>query len=405
MRVRFPLRAEARVARMRDILVLCPQERDLVAIRAAGLEHRFRVRFEGSDLDQLDDFEPEPFLEHAQKLPADGVVGTKDLSALLASILAERRGLPGPTPQSILALQHKPTSRDVQRLVAPESTPKFCLLDDGIPCDPPFFAKPVVGRLSQNAYRIDDLSELSKLHEADRYTNRYAEIAAIAGGDPAGVHGFIGEELLSGDEVTLEGYVHGSSVVTIGVTDSVKYEGTFSFERFDYPSRLSEEKQTELADIAARILPALGFEGGFFNVEFFVPKEGPAQIIEVNGRIASQFAPLVQALHGRSTYDALFELACGEDPMWDTGLPDGVAVSYVMRVFEDAYVESVPDPDDNLEVLARPGLALSAQGTNDAQSYRLAILYESGATRDEAVARARERVAGLNFRLAPVPVR
>ena len=98
-------------------------------------------------------------------------------------------------------------------------------------------------------------------------------------------------------------------------------------------------------------------------------------------------------------------LACGDDPKWETGLPDGVAVSYVMRVFEDAYVEAVPDPDDNLEVLARPGLALSAQGTNDAQSYRLAILYESGATRDEAVAKARERVAGLNFRLAPVPVR
>src|SRR4029453_11252946 len=152
-------------------------------------------------------------------------------------------------------------------------------------------------------------------------------------------------------------------------------------------------------------LPALGFEGGFFNVEFFVAEEGPAQIIEVNGRVASQFAPLVQALHGRSTYDALFELACGEDPNWETGIPDGVAVSYVMRVFEDAYVEAVPDPEDNLEVLARPGLPLSAQGTNDAQSYRLAILYESGATREEAVAKARERVAGLNFRLAPVPVR
>src|SRR4029078_2905736 len=227
-----------------------------------------------------------------------------------------------------LALQHKPTSRDVQRLVAPESTPKFCVLENGtLPCDPPFFAKPGAARLSQNAYRIDDLSELSKLSETYRQTNRYAESAAIAGGDPAGVHGFIGEELLSGDEVTLEGYVHGSSVVTIGVTDSVKYEGTFSFERFDYPSRLSEEKQTELADIAARILPALGFEGGFFNVEFFVPKEGPAQIIEVNGRIASQFAPLVQALHGRSTYDALFELACGDDPHRETGVPAGVALT------------------------------------------------------------------------------
>jgi ATP-grasp domain len=390
---------------MTDILVLSPQERDLVAIRAAGLECRHDVHYEGSDLDQLEAFEPEPFLEHAESIPADAVIGTKDLSALLAAILAERRNLPGPTPQSILALQHKPTSRDVQRLVAPESTPKFCLLEEGTPCDPPFFVKPVVGRLSQNTYRIDDLSELVKLHEADRYTNRYAEIAALAGWDPAKVHGFLGEELLSGEEVTLEGYVHGESVVTIGVTDSVKYPGTFSFERFEYPSRLSEERQAELSDIASRILPALGFEGGFFNVEFFVPEDGAAQIIEVNGRIASQFAPLVLALHGRSTYDALFELACGNDPHWETGLPDGAAVSYVMRVFEDAYVEAVPDPEDNLEVLVRPGLSLSAQGTNDAQSYRLAILYESGETREEAVMKARERAAALNFRLAPVPVR
>ena len=390
---------------MRDILVLAPQERDLVAIRAAGLEGRYRVHYEGSDLDQLEAFESEPFLEACEALPADGVIGTKDLSALLAAILAERRGLPGPSPRSLLALQHKPTSRDVQRLVAPESTPKFCVLNGAIPCDPPFFAKPVVGRLSQNAYRIDDLAELSKLHEADRYTARYAEIAALAGGDPAAAHGFIGEELLSGDEVTLEGYVHGDAVTTIGITDSVKYEGTFSFERFEYPSRQSEARQAELAVIAERILPALGFEGGFFNVEFFVQESGPAQIIEVNGRIASQFAPLVQRLHGRSTYDALFELACGDDPKWETGLPDGVAVSYVMRVFEDAYVEAVPDPADNLEVLVRPGLSLSEQGTNDAQSYRLAILYESGETREEAVAKARERVAALNFRLAPVPVR
>jgi hypothetical protein len=390
---------------MRDILVLCPQERDIVAIRAAGLEGRYRVRYEGSDLDQLEDFDPEAFLEACESIPAHGVIGTKDLSALLAAILAERRGLPGPSTQSLLALQHKPTSREVQHIVAPRSTPKFCVLNGSTPCDPPFFAKPVVGRLSQNAYRIDGLADLAKLHEADRYTARYGEIAALAGGDPARAHGFIGEELLSGDEVTLEGYVHQGKVTTIGVTDSVKYEGTLSFERFDYPSRLPEARQEELSDIASRLLPALGFDGGFFNVEFFVPEDGPAQIIEVNGRIASQFAPLVQRLHGRSTYDALFELACGDDPHWKSGLPDGVAVSYVMRVFEDAYVEAVPDPEENLEVLARPGLPLSAQGTNDAQSYRLAILYESGATREDAVARAKERADGLSFRLAPVPVR
>jgi hypothetical protein len=390
---------------MRDILVLCPQERDVTAIRAAHLEERYRVHFEGSDLDQLADFDPESFLDEAAGVPASGVIGTKDQSALLAALLARRRGLPGPRPESLIALQHKSTSRELQRRAAPEATPKFAPLDSRVPFDVPFFVKPVVGRLSQNVYRIDGLSDLLGLHEIDSYTTRYARIAALAGADPSSVHGFLAEELLVGEEVTLEGYVSGGEVTTIGVTDSVKYPGTFSFERFEYPSKLSAEQQAELSDVASRVLPALDFDGGFFNVEFFVPGSGAAQIIEVNGRIASQFAPLVQSLHGRSTYDALFELACGDDPAWQTGIPDGVAVSYVMRVFDDAFVEAVPDPQEGLELLVRPGLFLSEQGVNDAQSFRLAILYGSGETREEAVERCRERAASLNFQLAPAPVR
>jgi hypothetical protein len=390
---------------MSDILVLCPQERDITAVRAAALEERYNVRFEGSDLDKLEDFDPVSFLAGLADVAADGVVGTKDQSALLASLFAERRKLAGPRPEALIACQHKPTSREVQRRVAPEATPAFAPLDGRLPFGTPFFVKPVVGRLSQNVYRIDDLRDLVGLHEFDRYTARYASIAELAGADPEKVHGFLAEELLTGDEVTLEGYVSRGRVTTIGVTDSVKYPGTFSFERFEYPSKLSEATQAELSDVAERVLPALGFDWGFFNVEFFVPDDGLAQIIEVNGRIASQFAPLVQGLHGRSTYDALFELACGEDPHWRTGLPDGFAVSYVVRVFEDGFVEAVPDPEEGVELLVRPGLNLSEQGLNDAQSYRLAILYGFGETREEAVQRCRERAASLNFRLAPLPVR
>lgn len=394
---------------MRDILVLCPQERDLKSIRAAGLEERYRVRFQGSDLDQLDSFDAGAFLHECATVPADGVVGTKDSSALLAALLAERRGLHGPSAQALIACQHKPTSRAIQQHVAPEATPRFALLDPRAPFeapfDVPFFVKPVVGRLSQNAYRIDDPRELLGLHEIDRYTARYADIAALAGADPADAHGFLAEELLSGAEVTLEGYVHRERVTTIGVTDSIKYPGTLSFERFEYPSALSDERLAELHDVAARVVPALGFDGGFFNVEFFVPDAGPARIIEVNARLASQFAPLVLGLHGRSTYDALFELALGEDPAWEARRPEGVGVSYCLRVFEDAFVEAVPDPDPDVELLVRPGLHLSDQGVNDAQSYRLAILFGFGETREEAVARCRERANALSFRLAPVPVR
>ena len=390
---------------MKDILVVCPQERDIRSIEAAELEQRFRVRYVGSDLDQLETFDPAAFLAEYAQVPADGIVATKDQSALLAALLAERRGLAGPSTAALIACQHKPISRAIQERAAPESTPRFAILDGRLPFPLPVFVKPVVGRLSQNAYRIDEPEDLLQLHEADRYTNRYAEIAALAGAPRESAHGFLVEELLTGEEVTLEGYVHKGRVVTIGVTDSVKYPGTLSFERFEYPSILSPERQTELSDIAERVLPALGFDTAFFNVEFFVPESGPAQIIEVNGRIASQFAPLVAGLHGRSTYDALFELASGEDPGWQTGIPDGVGVSWCVRVFTDAFVEGVPDPEEDVEILVRPGLFLSEQGVNDAQSYRLAILHGFGETREEAAERCRRRAAALNFRLAPLPVR
>jgi len=392
---------------MRDILVLCPQERDLRCIEAAGLEARYRVRYAGSDLDHLEGFDPEAFLDECMDIPADGVVGTKDLSALLAALLAERRGLPGPTPAALVACQHKPTSRALQASAAPEAVPRFALLSTGgLPL--PYFVKPVVGRLSQNAVRIDDPSDLQALHELDRYTNRYGDIASLAGLPADAVHGFLAEELMGGDEVTYEGYVHDGTVVTIGITDSVKYPGSNSFERFEYPTRFSPARHDEIESIMRRVLPALGFDGGFFNAELFVPEEGPVKIIEVNGRISSQFTPLVQSTHGRSTYEALFELACGDDPGWGDAAPRGVGVSYCRRVFSDAFVRSVPDPEADLEVLVRPGLYLSEQGTNDAQSFRLLILYGWGPTREEAVEVCRLRADELqeeSFVLEPVSVR
>jgi len=367
----------------------------------------YRVHVVGPDLDAVAGFDPRALIGEADALPADGVVGTKDRSALLAALVARRRGLPGPTPEALLACQHKPTSRGLQAAVAPEATPRFARLDGEVPpFPPPYFVKPVVGRLSQDTRRVDDPLELAELDGWDAYREGYAAIAELAGFPRGEVGGYLAEELRSGMEVTLEGYVHGGRVTVIGVTDSVMYPGTNSFERFEYPTRLPRSRRDELAALTERVLPALGFDGGFFNVEFVVPEREQVTLIEVNGRIASQFAPLVRAVHGRSTYEALFALACGDDPAWTPREPEGVAISYVLRRFEDAFVEAVPEPEDDLEILVRPGLRLSEQGTNDAESFRLAIVYGSGETREEALARCRERVAGLSFRLRePAPAR
>lgn len=395
---------------MRDILLLCPQPRDLAAVRAAALDRSYRVHVVGDDLDAVESFDPGAILEQAAALPADGAVGTKDRSALLAALAARRAGLPGPTPEALLACQHKPGSRRIQALAAPEATPAFAALSEGAPpFPPPWFVKPVVGRLSQDARRVDDPEVLEGLPDLDDYRRGYVSIAALAGFPQERARGYLAEELRGGPEVTLEGYVHQGRVTAIGVTDSVKYPGTESFERFEYPSRLPAGRQQELAEIAARVVRAHRLDGGFFNVEFFVPDDGPPTLIELNGRLASQFAPLVQAVDGRSTYEALFALACGDDPGWAPGPPRCSAVSYVLRRFADAYVSQIPDPADGVEVLVRPGCNLSEQGTNDVESYRLAIVYAAGETREEALAAARARARELSFGLerprAPAPAR
>src|SRR5690348_11780402 len=110
---------------MPEILVVCPQERDLREIRTARLDESYSVRFAGPDLDAVDFFDAPGFVEEVAAEPIDAVIGTKDRSALLAALIAERRGLTGPTPAALLACQHKPTSRDLQRAAAPEAIPLF----------------------------------------------------------------------------------------------------------------------------------------------------------------------------------------------------------------------------------------------------------------------------------------
>ena len=385
-------------ATLEDVLLVCPQERDFDLVRAARVDERFRVRPVGQDLDRPG-VDPVTVLEEALSVPANGVVGTKDRSALLAAVVAERRGLAGPSLHALFACQHKPTSRELQARVVPEATPRYERLDGTPSLEPPFFAKPVVGRLSQLARRIDEVAELAALPAHDPYVDDYAVLATLANLPTDGLHGYLVEELAEGDEVTLEGYVHDGGVTVIGVTDSVKYPGTNSFERFEYPSRFPDERLDELAGLARLVMPALGFDGGFFNIEYFVPATGSPTIVEVNGRIASQFAPLVQAVHGRSTYELLFDLACGRDPGWVEPSPDGVAVSYVLRTFEDAFVAAAPDKEDGVEILAHPGRRLSEQAANDVRSFRLAIVYEAAEKREEAVARARARAEKLRFQL------
>lgn len=345
----------------------------------------------------------------------DGVFGSSDASAHLAVRLAALRGLPGPTPEAFMRCHDKLESRRLQRDAVPHATPRFFSLDPSAPIpDPmplpfPLFVKPVSAHLSQLAFPVRDRRELERALGAAR-----AQLDRVAAFDEElegrSFHLMLVEELLQGRLVTFEGFMKAGAMTAIGVTDSVLHPNGISFVRFDYPSALPSAVSDHLCEIAETLMPALGFDDSLFNIEFFVEADATAKIVEVNGRMASQFAPLVRAVHRVSTYRVQLELATGGNPSVPEPRPDVVASSFVLRRYiEDGIVESVPDPKavterfpgSRVELLVRPGQRLS-ENDDDSASHRLAVVAMSGPDRASLLRDWEEAQQLLAFELRPV---
>lgn len=365
---------------MHKVLIVAPTRRDLLNLVDGRILSRYDLVFEESP-------------------GVAGVFGSSDSTAALATVVADRLGLPGPGYEAFMRCHDKLVCRRIQADAVPEAVPAYAPIDthapqNGAPLAYPFFVKPVQGHLSQNAYAVDG-------------PERLAEVLAASRG--ARVRYLIAEELLDGKLVTFEGFVHGGEVTPIGVTDAVMHENGISFLRFEYPSTLPAGPQAEMAEIASRLMPALGFDGSLFNIEFFVDGKRTPQIVEVNGRMASQFAPLVRAVHGVSTYELQLELACGGRPELPPARDGVVAASFLLRTYQDAIVRSTPDPavvyealpGAHVELLVRVGQRLS-ENDDDVLSHRLAVVALSGPDRESLQERYAAAAKLLEFDLEPV---
>src|SRR5439155_24174668 len=126
-------------------------------------------------------------------------------------------------------------------------------------------------------------------------------------------------------------------------------------------------------------------------------------------RMSSQFAPLVKAVHGVSSYRIQLDLVSGGSPELPPRRDDLVAASFVLRAYEDAMVEAVPDPavvlerfpHAQVELLVRPGQRLS-ENDHDVASHRLALVALAAPTREAVLARYQDAKRLLSFDLRPV---
>ena len=204
-----------------SVLVPWPTLRDELNLVDPGLRSRFEVVTPGPGMHHAD---PAVLLERVLAdvvcSAVDGVFGSQDAGAHLAVAVASRLGLPGPTPERFMRCHNKLAGREWQRKLVPEATPGFFALvvDADADADPavadlplpfPLFVKPVTGHLSQLAFTVRDQGELDAvMARARKELDAITWFDARLAGRP--FRTMIAEELLTGRQVTFEGFMSGA---------------------------------------------------------------------------------------------------------------------------------------------------------------------------------------------------
>src|SRR5438105_15363390 len=133
---------------MPSILIVRPTERDELNLADEAIHSRFDLLAPEGVWDGND---PAAYVDAVVGDPAasraGGVFGSRDQTQHLAVRVADRLGLPGPSPQAFMRCHDKLEARRWQQRTVPEATPRYAPLDpaapgDGPPLPFPFFLKP-----------------------------------------------------------------------------------------------------------------------------------------------------------------------------------------------------------------------------------------------------------------------
>lgn len=361
----------------------------------------------------------------------DAIVGYFDFPISdMVPMLCRERGLTVASLESVVKCEHKYWSRLEQKAAIPDHIPQFDLFDpfddkalDKIALNYPFWIKPIKSFRSFLAFQInsdrdfhhcvaiirDQIDKISEpFNDLLEYLDLPQEIASIPG------QYCIAEQMISGQQCTLEGYVFHGEVHIYGVVDSMRYPNSSTFSRYQYPSHLPESAQREMADIVERLVTRIGYDNAPFNVEFFYDEEqNKAWFLEINPRISQSHGDLFEKVDGMPHHKIMIDLALGNQPefphrqgkyQW--------AAKFLERRFQDELVVKVPSqediqalqeqfPDTLVEILVKPGMRLSQLANQDSYSYEVADLLLGANSPQELLTKHQQCWEALPFEFAP----
>jgi hypothetical protein len=340
----------------------------------------------------------------------DAIVGFWDFPvSTMLPLLREPYGLPSATFEAVLKCEHKYWSRLEQQVACPEVTPGFCVIDPfaddpagGLTIEYPFWIKPIKAASSYLGFKVRGRHELDTAMEITRrrirrfgnpfnYLLQYADLPPEVA--PVGGNHCIAEAIISADcQCTLEGYVHAGEVVVYGIVDSFRSGlNPWSFTRYQYPTRLPEEIQERMIQIAGRLLGQVGYDNSPFNMEFFWDSNSDElRLLEINTRISKSHAPLFKLVDGMYHHKVMVDTALGRNPEFPHRQGEHrYAAKFMWRVASNAIVARVPTereieqlrarvPELQLQIHVKEGMRLSELSDQDSYTYEIAVLFLGG---------------------------
>lgn len=415
----------------KKILFLCDaSDIDVVEQSFAG-HPEYELTIETSE--KILQFGVQPYLEQTieriRKNPDmyDGILGTHDSSAVFAAIIAHETGHRFAPVKAVINCQNKYLCRRIQRSVIPGHTPAYALALDYLRnpsrLSPPFFIKPVRSNISFGTHRIREPEELEyyiarESIDIARFNQYYLDALAL---DPAyhdalnvaTCNTFLCEDFITGTQVTVDGYVFEGEIDFFGFTRAVYHPGTNSFHYHAFPHRFAPELEATIKAALQKLIPALGIDNSFFNVELRADEEANTfKIIEVNCRIAFQFAKTIESVTGVDPLHMLCDMAVGRRPgRRPTGKNTyGLCYNFELHLFHDARILETPTQSAYAEIrmkypevhprnLIHENARLSDFKHNP-ESYRYGVVDVPGNSHEEIMKKYQKVVDMLGYRFS-----
>ncbi|MFW6081946.1 MAG: ATP-grasp domain-containing protein [Desulfosalsimonas sp.] len=355
----------------------------------------------------------------------DGIVGTHDSSAVFAAIIAQQTGHRFAPVNAVINCQNKYLCRRIQRSVVPEHTPAYALALDYLRnpsrVSLPFFIKPVRSNISFGTHKVGEPGELENYIAREsidiaRFNQYYLDALAI---DPAyhnalnvaTCNSFLCEDLIHGTQVTVDGYIFEGEIDFFGITRAVYHRETNSFFYHAFPHRFSRELTAKIKTALQKLMPALGIDNSFFNVELRADEDtNTFKIIEVNCRIAFQFAKTIEAVTGVDPLRMLCDMAVGRRPGQrpaDFQTYD-FCYNFELHMFHDALILETPTQSAHAEIkMKHPEVRIRnlihenarlSDFKHNPESFRYCVLDVPGNSHEEIMVKYQKVVSMLGYR-------